>query len=284
MGRVQDELGIYDWTLAAGLVPGAKHAARPGSAGLLLPLHCAGRSPPELAARAQPSAPAPPPPGESQAVLLGAIKLLLGCVETRLAPAGARAAGAPEPTGAGLVHDAVFEAALALYRHGAGEGSAAQAHALPAGLALAAAHAPRGPPPPGAAAAEGTGTATSQTGHAPLSVSQPREATPPPPPRVRVQRRAAAAAEASIRASKRALEGSAEPESPPRSRARRAGPRHSHARASSGGSDDITERGPRPRALVGTGTASSPFRGVSRHRSAAGFHCGGLSTMAWGHK
>ena len=249
-------------------MPGTKHAVRPGSAGLLLPLRRSGRSPPELVAHMQPGAPGPPPPGESQAVLLGAIKLLLGCVETRLAPPGARIPGAPQPAGAGLVHDAVFEAALALYRHGAGEGSGPQAHALPAGPALAEGHTPRGSLPAGAAAAEGTGTATSQTGHVLLSASAPRETTPPPRPRVRVQRRAAAAAEASIRASKRALEGSAEPESPPPTRARRLDPRQAHARASSGGSDDASERAPRPRALMGTGTASSPFRGVSRHRHA----------------
>ncbi|KAK9820637.1 hypothetical protein WJX81_001839 [Elliptochloris bilobata] len=189
------------------------------------------RSPPDLAALAPPSAPGPAPPGESQAVLLGAIKLLLGCVETRLAPPGAGAAGRPAPHGPSPVHDAVFEAALALYRHGA----------------------------------DGPDTATSRTGHPLLSAPEPREATPPPPPRVRVQRRAAAAAEASIRASKRALEGSAEPESPPPTRARRMGSRHSHAHTLFGGSDGA-ERPARPRGGAGAGTASSPFRGVSRHR------------------
>jgi len=253
----QDEPGCFDWTLAAGLVPGAPCAARPGSAGLLLPLRRTGRSPALRAASRSPALRAPAqPPGESQAVLLGAIKLLLGCVETRLAPGDAAArAGAP-PGGAGPVHDAVFEAALALYRHGGGEGGGAA------------------PAPPGAPAApRAPGTATSRvrqlSGAEGARGGDGRESppSPAPPARTRVQRRAAAAAEASIRASKRALEGSAEPDSPPPSRARRLGARHSRPRRSPSGSDG--GRAARPRPAAGLGTASSPFRGVSRHRCAA---------------
>ena len=239
---------------------------RPGSAGLLLPPRHTSRSPLVLAAlrgRTPPSQPSQAPAGESQAVLLGAIKLLLGCVETRLQAPGARAAGASPD--AAPVHDTVFEAALALYRHGAGEGAAPTACIQPTSALLAAVRAPRAPVPLGAAPGEGPGTATSRTGQPPLK-EEPGEQTPPPPPRVRIQRRAAAAAEASIRASKRALEGSAEPDSPPPSRARYPGRRHSHAHASSGGSDG--NRAVRPRMASGAGTASSPFRGVSRHRCA----------------
>ena len=253
----QDEPGCFDWTLAAGLVPGAPCAARPGSAGLLLPLRRTGRSPSLRAASRSPALRAPAqPPGESQAVLLGAIKLLLGCVETRLAPGDAAArAGAP-PGGAGPVHDAVFEAALALYRHGGGEGGGAA------------------PAPPGAPAApRAPGTAMSRvrqlSGAEGARGGDGRESppSPAPPARTRVQRRAAAAAEASIRASKRALEGSAEPDSPPPARARRLGARHSRPRRSPSGSDG--GRAARPRPAAGLGTASSPFRGVSRHRCAA---------------